>query len=70
MVNTIPFHSIIPFFSYLFIYLFIDQIVYVPEQMQALLGREGMEVSFKSQIQPLPSRFLQSYWREKNIQSR
>ena len=53
LVNTIPFHSIIPFFSSIFFFFFFFlRTDCVTEQMQALLGREAADMRYKRRHRP------------------
>ena len=52
LVNTIPFHSIIPFFSSIFFFFFFLRTDCVTEQMQALLGREAAAMHYKRRYRP------------------
>ena len=54
LVNTIPFHSIIPFFSsiFFFFFFFFLRTDCVTEQMQALLGREAADMRYKRRHRP------------------
>ena len=64
LVTTIPFHSIIPFFSSIFFFLRTDC---VTEQMQTLLRREAVDMRYKRRYRPC----LQGSYNpigEKNIQ--
>lgn len=50
LVNTIPFHSIIPFFSSIFFFFLKTDCV--TEQIQALLGREAVDMRYKRRYRP------------------
>ena len=61
LVNTIPFHSIIPFFSSIF-FFFENRLCHWTDA--GFTGKGSSRHALQEKVQALPSRFLQSYWRE------